>query len=90
MLQQSNKCSKMNSPNDNIHIASGVAQDEKVCVWALGRGARLKSKLHSLPQADRNWKSINAFTTRLGRQMEAAHSVCTQVGPKHRDLRIGN
>ena len=33
----------MNSPNDNIHTASGVAHDKKVRVWASGRRARLKS-----------------------------------------------
>ena len=43
---------------------------------SLGRKARLKSKLHSLPQADRNWKPINAFATRLGRQIGTAHSIC--------------
>ena len=59
----------MNSSNDNINTASGVAQDKKVCVWALGRGARSKNKLHFPPQPDRNWKFINAFATRLGRQM---------------------
>ena len=37
----------MNSPNDNIHTASGVAQNKKVRVRASGRGARSKSKLHS-------------------------------------------
>ena len=46
----------MNSSNDNIHIALGIMQDKKVCVWALGRGACLKSKLHSPSQADHNWK----------------------------------
>ena len=51
----------MNNPNDNIHSASGAAQDKKLRVRALGRGARLKSKLHFPPQADRKWKSINAF-----------------------------
>ena len=44
----------MNSPNDNIDTASGVAQDKKVCVWALGRGARSKHNLHSPPQTDYN------------------------------------
>ena len=37
--KQSNKCSKMISPNDNIHTASGVAQDKKVRFRALGREA---------------------------------------------------
>ena len=37
----------MNSPNDNLHTASGVAHGEKFHFRALGRGARLKSKLHS-------------------------------------------
>ena len=32
----------MNSPNDNIYTASGVAQNKKVCVCALGRGDRSK------------------------------------------------
>ena len=73
----------MNSPNDNIHTASGVMQEKKVRVRALGRGARSKSMLHSLPQTDRNWKSINVFATHSGRQMGAAHSICrpTRVGP---------
>ena len=65
-------------------------QDKKVCIGALGRGAHLKSKLHSSPQADYNWKPINAFATCLGRQMKAAHSICTQIGPKHQDLHMGN
>ena len=65
----------MNSSIDNIYTASGVAQDKKVCVRALDREARSKSKLHL--QADRNWKSINAFAMRLGRQMRAGHSICT-------------
>ena len=80
----------MNSPNDNIHTASGVAQDKKVRVRALGRGACLKSKLHFPPEADRNRKPINAFATRLGRQTGAAHSICTRVGPKQRDFRMSN
>ena len=80
----------MNSSNDNIHTASSVAQDEKVRVSALGSGARSKSKLHFPPQADRYWKPINAFATLLGRQIGAMQSICTRVGPKHRDLRMGN
>ena len=68
----------------------GVTQDKKVHVWTLGRVARSKSKLHFSPQPDRNMKPINAFATRLGRQMGAANSVCTRVGPKDRDLRMGN
>ena len=81
----------MNSPNDNIYTASGVTQDKKVRIGdALERGTGLKSKLHSPPQVDRNWKPINAFVTRLGRQMGATYSTCTRVGPKHRDLCIGN
>ena len=48
----------MNNPNDNIHTASGVKQDKKVRVRSLGRGTRSKSKPHSPPQADRNWKPI--------------------------------
>ena len=67
----------MNSLNDNIYTAPGVARYKNVRDRALGRGARSKSKLHSLPLADRNWKPINAFATRLGRQMEAAHSIFT-------------
>ena len=46
-----------------IHTASGIAQDKKVCVWALGRGAHSKSKLHFPLQVDLNWKPINAFAT---------------------------
>ena len=80
----------MNSPNDNIHTASGVVQNKKMRVRALGRGARSKSKLHSPPQADRYWKPINAFATCLGRQMGAAHSICTRIGSKQRDLCMGN
>ena len=72
----------MNSPNNNIYTASGVAQDKKVRIRALGRRARLKSKLHFPPQADRNLKLINTFATRLGRRMGAAHSIRTRVGPK--------
>ena len=51
----------MNSLIDNIYTASGVVQDKKVRVRVLGRGAHSKSKLHSLPQADRNWKPIHAY-----------------------------
>ena len=80
----------MISSNDNIHTASGVAEDEKVRVWALGTGARSKSKLHSPSQANLNWKPINTFSTRLGRQIRASHSICTRVGPKHWDLRMIN
>ena len=79
----------MNSTNDNIHTASGVAQNKNVRVQALGRGAHSKSKLHSPPQADRNWKPINAFAVCLGRQMGAAHNIYTRVGFKHRDLGDG-
>ena len=56
----------------------------------LGRGAPSKSTVHSPPQTDRNWKPINTFATRLGRQMGAAHNIYTRVGPKQRDLRLGN
>ena len=66
----------MNSLNDSIHTASGVVQDKKVCVWASGRGAHSKSKLHSPPQADHNWNNINAFATCLGRKMGVAHCIC--------------
>ena len=31
--------------NHNIHIALDIAQDKKVCIWALDRGACLKSNL---------------------------------------------
>ena len=79
----------MNSSNDNIHTASGVAQDKKVRVWVFGRGALLKSTLHFPPSADRKWKPIYVFATRLGKQMGAANSICTRVGPKHRDLFMG-
>ena len=48
--KHSNRRSKMNSLNENIHTAWGVAQNKKVRVRALGRDARLKSKLHSPPQ----------------------------------------
>ena len=71
-------------------FASGVAQDKKIRVRALGRGSLLKSKLHSPPQAERNWKPINAFDTHFGRQMRAAHSIYTRTGSKHRDNRMGN
>ena len=33
---------KMNSPNGNIHRASGAAPNKKVCVRVIGRGARSK------------------------------------------------
>ena len=46
----------MNSLNDNIHNALGVAQDKKIRVRAVGRGGRLKCKPHFPPKADRNWK----------------------------------
>ena len=72
----------MNSSNDNC-TALGIAQDEKVHIWALGRGSHSKSKVHSSPQADHNWKPINAFATHLGKKMGAAHSICTRVGSKH-------
>ena len=80
----------MNSPNDNIYTASGVAPNKKLRVRALGIGARSKNKLHSPPQADRNWKPISAFATRSGRQMGALHSICTRVRPKQRNLCMGN
>ena len=76
--------------NDNIHTASGVAREKNVRVRALDRGACLKRKLHFPSQTDSNWKPINGFATRLGRQMEAAHDICTRVGAKNRDLCIGN
>ena len=44
----------MNSSNGNIYGASGVAQNKKFGL-RLGRRARLKDKLHSPPQTDRNW-----------------------------------
>ena len=74
----------MNSPNDNIHTTLGVAQDKKVHIQVLGRGA------HSPPKADHNWKPINAFAMHLVRQIRAAQSICTRVGPKHQDLHVGN
>ena len=37
-----------------------------------------------------NWKPINALATRLGRKMGTAQGICTQVGPKHRELCMGN
>ena len=80
----------MNSLNDNIYTASDVMQDKKVHTQALGRRIHSKSKLHSSSQADHNWKLINAFAMRLERQMGAAHSICTRVGPKHWSLFMGN
>ena len=71
------KCGEMNSSNENIHDASGITQDEKICIWALGREACLRSKLNFLPQANHNWKPIIAFPMHLGRQMGAAYSICT-------------
>ena len=56
----------MNSQNDNIDTASGIAQDKKVHVQALSRGVHLKSKLHSTTQANHNWKPISAFAMHLG------------------------
>ena len=81
---------KMNNLNDNIYAASGVAQNKRVRVWALDRRACSKSKLHSPPQADRNWKPINAFATHLESHMGTAHSICTLVGPTYRDVCMGN
>ena len=78
----------MNSSSDNIYTALNVMQNKKVCIRALGRGVHSKNKLHSPAQADCNWKSINAFSMCLGRQMEAAHS--TQVGPKHLNFCMDN
>ena len=78
----------MNNSTDNIHTVSGVAQNKKVCAGVLGRGVRSKSKLRSPPQADHNWKPTNAFSTRLGKQMGATHSIYTGIGPKHWDLRM--
>ena len=80
----------MNSLNDNIVTASGVEQNKKVRVWALGRGSYSKSKLYSPPQADHNWKPINAFAGHLGRQMGAEDNICTRVGPKRQDFFMGN
>ena len=57
-------------------------------LWAEGPVRKVSCILPS--QADRNWKPIDAFATRLGRQMRAAHISCTSVGPKHRDLCMGN
>ena len=37
----------MNNSNDNILTASDIAQDKKSAFGVLGRGARLKRKLHS-------------------------------------------
>ena len=37
----------MNSPNDNIHTALSIAQNKKICIWALGKGACLKSYIFS-------------------------------------------
>ena len=48
------KSSKMNSLNDNICIASDVAQNKKARLQNLNRGAYSKSKLHSPPQVDCN------------------------------------
>ena len=72
----------MNSLNDNIHTALGVVQDKKVRVWALDRGACSKSKL--------NVTGNPSIHTHLGKQMRAAHSICTRVGPKHQNLCMGN
>ena len=78
-----------NRPKQSNNTALGVMENKKVCVWALGRGTLLKSKLHSPSQTDYNWKPINAFPTCLGRQMEVVHSICTQIGPKHQDFCMG-
>ena len=80
----------MNNPNDNIYAALGVAQNKRVRVWPLDRRACSKSKLHSPPQADRNWKPINAVPTHLENHMEAAHSICIRLDLKHWDLCMGN
>ena len=78
-----------NRPKQSKNTALGVMQNKKVCVWALGRGTLLKSKPHSPPQVDCNWKPINAFPMCLERQMDVVHSNCTQIGPKHQDLCMG-
>ena len=39
---------------------------------------------------DRNCKLINAFATRLGRQIWSANIICTRVSLKHRDFCISN
>ena len=78
-----------NRPKQSNNTTLGVMQNKKVCIWALGRETLLKSKLHSPPQADHNWKPINAFPTCLGWQMEVVHSICTQIGPKNQDHFMG-
>ena len=69
-----------------LHRRAGL----KGRVWGLGRGIRLKSKLHSFSRADHNWKPINAFATRLQRIMGTAHNICTRVDSKHKNLCMGN
>ena len=69
----------MNSPNDNIHTASGVAQDKSVRVRALGRGACSKCKLHSPLQADRNWKHIYSLRVWGGKWRQPTVSVLELV-----------
>ena len=65
----------MNSPNDNIHTASGVAQDKSVRVRALGTGVCSKYKLHSPLQAGRNWKHINSLRVWGGKWRQPTVSV---------------
>ena len=73
-----------NIPKQSNNTALGVMQNKKVCIWALERETLLKSKLHSPPQADHNWKPINAFPTCLGRQMEVVHVSALKLVPSIR------
>ena len=80
----------MKSLNNNIHTALGIAQDKNVCILALGTEATSKTKLHSTPQSNHNWKPINAFAISLGIQMEVKHSICAQFCSKHQYLCMEN
>ena len=65
-------------------------RNKKVRIRVLGGGTRSKNKLQFPPQADRHRKPTNVVAKRLGRQMGAAHTKYTLVGPNCRNLAIGN
>ena len=80
----------MNSWNDNIHTASGVAQDKKVRVQALSRGGRLKIS-YILPHNLNVTRNQLTHSLRVweGKRGQYTISVCTRVGLKIRDLCMG-
>ena len=62
---------------------------KKVRVPPLGRGARSKVSF-ILPHKLTVTGPINVFAKRLGEEKGAAHSICTLVGPKHRNFCMSN